>query len=314
VGESLVELETEQFDISFRKIIPENTVLDRVAGGFGFTEGPVWRGDHLLFSDIPRNRIVRLRLLQEGPEVTTFRSPSGNPNGQTLDRQGRLITCEHSGRRVVRTEIDGTISILTAFYEGKRLNSPNDIVTRSDGTIYFTDPHFGLGLPPRWKELTFNGVYRITPNNELVLLVDDFDMPNGLAFSPDESLLYVNDTFRGHIRVFEVNQDGSIGKGQIFAEFKGNGPGAPDGMKVDRHGNIYCMGPGGVWVLDKNGKPLGRIGLPETPANFTFGDTDWKTLYITAQTSIYRLRLEVPGIAPKPAGGVVEGVADLTPK
>jgi sugar lactone lactonase YvrE len=306
-----MELKIEQFDSAFRRIVPEGITIDRVAGGFSFTEGPVWRGDHLLFSDIPRNRIIRLRLLQEGPEVTTFRSPSGNPNGQTLDRLGRLLTCEHSGRRVVRTEIDGTITVLAEFYQNKRLNSPNDIVVRSDGSVYFTDPHFGLGLPPRWKELSFNGVYRISPHGELVLLADDFDMPNGLAFSPDESILYVNDSFRGHIRAFDVANDGSISNGRLFAELKGNEPGGPDGMKVDREGNVYCTGPGGIWVTNPAGKHLGRIFMPEGPANFNWGDSDWKTLYITAKTSVYRLGLLIAGITPKPMGGVVGGVADL---
>jgi gluconolactonase len=306
-----MDLKSDIYDMSFRKIVPEKAVLDRVAGGFGFTEGPVWRGDHLLFSDIPRNRIVRLRMLQEGPEVTTFRSPSGNPNGQTLDRQGRLITCEHSGRRVVRTEIDGTISVLAEAYQGKRLNSPNDIIVRSDGNIYFTDPTFGLGHPPRWQELTFKGVYRISPRGELTMLTDSFDMPNGLAFSPDESILYVDDTFGGNIRAFEVSKEGDISKGREFVTLKGEGPGAPDGMKVDWEGNIYCTGPGGIWILNSHGKSLGRINLPEVPANMTFGDVDFKTLYITAQTSIYRVRLNITGIAPKPAGGVVTGVADL---
>lgn len=309
-----MDMKSDVFDAGFRKIVPEEAVLDRVAGGFGFTEGPVWRGDHLLFSDIPRNRIVRLRLLQEGPEVTTFRSPGGNPNGQTLDRQGRLITCEHSGRRVVRTEVDNTISVLAGIFQGKRLNSPNDIVVRSDGSIYFTDPTFGLGHPPRWQELAFKGVYRISPQGELSLLVDDYEMPNGLAFSPDESILYINDTFRGHIRAFEVSKDGSIARGRIFTELKGEGPGAPDGMKVDWIGNVYCTGPGGIWIMNNEGKPLGRINLPEVPANMTFGDVDFKTLYITAQTSVYRVRLNNTGIAPKPAGGVVTGVADLTPQ
>ncbi len=309
-----MELKLDQFDAAIRQIVPEDSILDRVAGGFGFTEGPVWRGDHLLFSDIPQNRIVRLRVLQEGPEVTTFRCPSGNPNGQTLDRQGRLITCEHSGRRVVRTEIDGTVSTLAETYQGKRLNSPNDVVVRSDGSIFFTDPTFGLGHPPRWQELTFKGVYRISPRGELTLLTDSFDMPNGLAFSPDESTLYVNDTFAGNIRAFEVSKEGNISKGRVFIELKGTEPGAPDGMKVDWEGNVYCTGPGGVWVIDSSGKPLGRIRLPEVPANLAFGDADFKTLYITAQTSIYHLRLSVTGIAPKPAGGVVAGIADLTSK
>ena len=287
----------EEFDNKIRQIIPEKAMLEQVATGFGFTEGPLWCGDYLLFSDIPRNRIVRLTIHSCGPEITTFRSPSGNANGLTLDRSGRLIACEHSGRRVTRTEIDGSISVIAERYDGKRLNSPNDVVVRSDGSIYFTDPSFGLGIPPKWKELSFNGVYCIAPDGELVLLANDFDMPNGLAFSPDESVLYVNDTTRNHIRAFDVSDNGGISNSRVFIEMKGTEPGRPDGMKVDRPGNVYCTGPGGIWIMQPDGKCLGRVMMPEQPANFGWSDTDWKTLYITARTSIYRIRLLVPGIA-----------------
>ncbi len=288
-------IQVEQFDTKIREIVPEKAALEQVATGFGFTEGPIWCGDYLLFSDIPRNRIVRLHMLRHGPEVTTFRSPSGNSNGLTLDRSGRLIACEHSTRRVTRTEVDGTVSVLADRYQGKRLNSPNDVVVRSDGSIYFTDPSFGLGNPPRWKELPSNGVYRIASDGALTLLVDDFKMPNGLAFSPDEAVLYVNDTAQRLIRCFDVSPEGSISNGRVFIEMHGAEPGAPDGMKVDQQGNVYCTGPGGIWVMEPSGKCLGRILMPEQPANFGWGDHDWRTLYIAARSSIYRLRLVVPG-------------------
>ena len=292
-----MELKLEEFVSAIRRIVPQGASLDHIATGFGFTEGPLWCGDYLLFSDIPRSRIVRLTMRREGPEVTTFRTPTGNSNGLTLDRSGRLIACEHSGRRVTRTEADGTVTVLADRYQGKRLNSPNDVAVRSDGSVYFTDPPYGLGNPPKWKELAFNGVYRAGPDGELQLLADDFDRPNGLAFSPDESVLYVNDTERGHIRAFDVSTDGSISKGRVFAELKGQEPGRPDGMKVDREGNVYCTGPGGFWVMDSSGEPLGRIRTPETASNLAWGDGDWKTLYITAVTSVYRVRLGVAGVA-----------------
>ena len=171
------------------------------------------------------------------------------------------------------------------------------MVVRSDGSIYFTDPSFGLGSPPKWKELSFNGVYRIAPGGELVLLADDFETPNGLAFSPDEGVLYVNDTTRNHIRAFDVSDNGSISNGRVFVEMKGEETGRPDGMKVDQQGNVYCTGPGGIWIVQPDGKYLGRVMMPEQPANFGWSDQDWKTLYITARTSIYRMRLLVPGIA-----------------
>lgn len=236
------------------------------------------------------------RRLPEGPEVTTFRTPSSNSNGLTLDRSRRLIACEHSARRLTRTEPDGSITVLAERYQGKRLNSPNDVVVRSDGSIYFTDPPYGLANMTDWKELPYNGVYRLAPDGELVLLVDDFDRPNGLAFSPGESILYVNDTARYHIRAFDVSSDGGISKGRVLIEMQLEEPGAPDGMKVDQQGNIYCTGPGGFWIIEPDGKSLGRIITPELPANMAWGDDDLQTLYLTARTSLYRLRLNIPGI------------------
>lgn len=283
-------------DKAAAQIIPEVAILETLAGGFGFTEGPVWLGNHLLFSDIPRNRIVRLRLLAEGPEVTTFRMPSGNSNGLTVDGSQRLIACEHSARRVTRTEIDGTVKVLAERYQGKRFNSPNDVVVRSDGSIFFTDPPYGLRNGTDWKELPFNGVYHIAPDGELHLLVNDFDRPNGLAFSPDEKTLYVNDTVRSHIRAFDINDDGSLKNGRLFIDMKLNEPGVPDGMKVDQLGNIYCTGPGGFWIIDHSGNCLAIIRTQELPANLAWGDADWRSLYLTARTSVYRIRLKIPGI------------------
>lgn len=279
----------------FQRLVP---TLDAIATGFAFTEGPVWRGADLLFSDIPNSRTVRYRPLPEGPEITTFRYPSGQANGLTLDRQGRLIACEHAGRRVSRIDHDGKVETLADTFEGKRLNSPNDVVVRSDGSIFFTAPPYGLPNQREGKELPFNGVYRIDPAGRLHLLVDDFERPNGLAFSPDERTLYVDDSARQHIRAFDVAPDGTLSRGRVWAELKPapGERGVPDGMKVDVEGNVYCTGPAGIWIFDPSSRFLGRIVLPEVPANLAWGDADWRTLYITAQTSLYRLRLNVPGI------------------
>jgi sugar lactone lactonase YvrE len=291
-----LDVHIEEHSSIIRQIVPEETTLEQVATGFGFTEGPVWRGNHLLFSDIPRNRIVRWRMRGEGPEVTTFRCPSGNSNGLTLDKSGRLIACEHSMRCITRTELDGSVTVLADRYKGQRLNSPNDVVVRSDGSIYFTDPPYGLKELTVWKELPFNGVYRLAPDGELVLLVDDFERPNGLAFSPDENTLYINDSARSHIRAFDVSPDGNLSNGRVLIDMQSSEAGVPDGMKVDQKGNIYCTGPGGLWVIDAEGQCLGRILLPELPANMAWSDGDWRTLYITARTSVYRMRLAIPGI------------------
>lgn len=289
------ELKLDVIDDAVRHIVPEGTVVEQLASGLGFTEGPIWWGDSLLFSDIPNNRIVRWKALPEGPELTTFRTPSGNSNGLTRDRSGRLIACEHSARRVTRTEADGTITILAERYQGKRLNSPNDVVVRSDGSIYFTDPPYGLAGLTAWKELPFNGVYRLAPDGELELLADDFDRPNGLAFSPDERVLYVDDTERGHIRAFDVAAEGQITNGHVLIDMAGEGQGRPDGMKVDIEGNIYCTGPGGFWIIDPSGKCLARALPPELPANLAWGDADRKSLFLTARTGIYRIRLAIAG-------------------
>ena len=294
---TVTKLNIEVRDKALFQVLPENCTVEQLATGFDFTEGPVWCGNHLLFSDIPQNRIVKLRLLREGPEITTFRHPSGNSNGNTLDNSQRLLTCEHTGRRVTMTDVDSSVKVLADSYEGRRLNSPNDIVVRSDGSVYFTDPPYGLpNNGTGWKELPFNGVFRIAPDGEVQLLVDDFDRPNGLAFSPDETILYVNDTVRRHIRAFDVKPDGSITNGRLFIDMALLEPGAPDGMKVDRKGTIYCTGPGGFWVIEPTGKCLGIIRTPELPANMAFGELDWKSLFLTARTSIYRIRLNVPGI------------------
>ena len=297
-----MEYRLEDAHALFRRLLP---MLDRVATGFTFTEGPVWRGDDLLFSDIPNSRTIRYRPLPEGPEITTFRHPTGNANGLTLDRQGNLLACEHTTRRVSRVDGQGRVETLAEAYQGKRLNSPNDVVVRSDGSIFFTDPPYGLRNLSEGKELPFNGVYRIDTGGQLHLLADDFERPNGLAFSPDEKTLYVDDSARFHVRAFDVAPDGSVSNGRVWAEMKGKPDerGVADGMKVDVEGHVYCTGPGGVWVFGDGGRLLGRIVMPEVTANLAWGDADWRTLYLTASTSLYRLRMSVPGIPVGRAAG-----------
>ncbi len=279
----------------FRRLVP---MLDRVASGFGFTEGPVWRGDQLLFSDIPNSRTIRYRPLPEGPEITTFRHPTGNANGMTLDRQGNVIACEHTARRVSRVDREGRGELVVDAYQGKRLNSPNDVVVRSDGSIFFTDPPYGLRNRTEGKELPFNGVFCLKPDGTLMVVVDDFELPNGLAFSPDETTLYVDDSARFHIRSFDVAADGTLSGGAVWAEMDNpnDEAGVPDGMKVDNEGHVFCTGPGGVWVFETNGRLLGRITMPEVTANLAWAGDDWRTLYLTASTSLYRLHVSVPGI------------------
>lgn len=265
---------------------------ERLASGFQFTEGPVWLpDDSLLFSDIPANRIYRWTA---GDGAQPWREPSGNANGLTLDRQGRLIACEHSTRRVTRTESDGSLTVLADSYQGKRLNSPNDVVVKSDGTIYFTDPPYGI--EPEEREQPCNGVYRIAPDGELLLVRADFDRPNGLAFSPDESVLYIDDSPRRHLRAFDVQDDGSLEDRAILADMDHPQPGSPDGMKVDEAGNLYVTGATGIWVFEADGTLLGVIVTGERPANCAWGDADRKSLYVTARTSLFRIRVKVPGL------------------
>ncbi len=282
----------------FSRIIRSNEKIEKLAGAFKFTEGPVWFAGkrELLFSDIPADRIVRWVPRKEGSAVETFRTPSGQSNGLTLDKQGRLIACEHANRRVTRTEADGTITVLADRFEGKRLNSPNDVVVKSDGTIYFTDPPYGVDS--KLRELDFQGVYRIANNGEtLALLVRDFNKPNGLAFSPDEKVLYIADTEGtaetngGFIRAYDVAADGTLANGRIFTQVPG-----PDGMKVDVEGNVYCTASDGVEVFSPSGKKLGVISPAEQPANCAFGDADWKTLYMTCRTGLYRIRVNIAGV------------------
>ncbi|MBW4563658.1 MAG: SMP-30/gluconolactonase/LRE family protein [Mojavia pulchra JT2-VF2] len=265
-----------------------NTNLEKLVGRFKFTEGPVWHpSGFLLFSDIPADTIYKWTT--DG-KVVVFRYPAGNPNGNTFDRQGRLITAQHK-RRLVRTEKNGQISVLAERYQGKRLNSPNDVVVKSDGSIYFTDPPYGISKDK--EELGFYGIYRLKPDRTLTLLNKEMVRPNGLAFSSDEKKLYISDSDKGHIRVFEVKSDGTLTNSKVFAQLTGpKDKGIPDGLKVDVKGNIYCSGSGGVWIFSPTGQFLGKITVPEVVTNLAWGDKDYKTLYITAGQSVYRTRLK----------------------
>ena len=264
-----------------------------IATDFRFTEGPVWHPNgYLLFSDIIGNTIYKWT--PDG-QVTVFRSPSGHANGLTLDSQGRLIACEHSNRRVSRTEIDGTIATLADSYNGKKLNSPNDVVVKSDGSIYFTDPPYGLdavmGIAAK-QELSFSGVYRITPDSKNIQLLVDDASPNGLAFSPDEKMLYIPNDMNSGLVVFDVLPDGTLGKRRQLANLHG----WTDGMKIDMLGNLYiATGYFDIKIYDKNGAPLGKIYIPEATTNCAFGGPENKTLFVTAGSSVYRVQMKVQG-------------------
>jgi gluconolactonase len=266
--------------------------VERLATGFKFVEGPVWqREGYWLFSDIPSNRIHRIS--PQG-SVKIYREPSGNSNGLTINRAGRLLACEHGNRRVSISDIGGSEETLVDSYEGKRLNSPNDVVVHSNGAVYFTDPPYGI-KPPDQMEQDHAGVYRVDPDGEIQLLVADFEKPNGLAFSPDESVLYIDDSHHQHIRAFDVAADGTLSNGRLFADLAHESDGVPDGMKVDQEGNVYATNSLGIWVHDHHGEFLGLITLPEIPANCAWGD-DGQSLFITARTSVYRVRTTVPGV------------------
>lgn len=292
---------------ALRELLDEAAEVERVATGFTFTEGPIWSAEEraLYFSDMPGD--VRRRW-SEQDGVREIRSPSNKCNGMTYDAEGNLLVCEHVTSSLVRERPDGTRETIASHFEGKELNSPNDVIVKSDGSIYFSDPWYGR-MPvfgeERERELGFQGVYRIPPGNgELELLVDrdEFDQPNGLCFSPDESLLYINDTPRAHIKVFDAHDDGSISNGRMFFEGIGSGvieEGIPDGMKCDERGNIWVTGPGGVWVISPQGEHLGTIEVPENVGNITWGGDDWKTLYMPSTTCLYRIRTKV-GPAPQP--------------
>jgi gluconolactonase len=291
-------------DPRFTSVVGRSVAIEKIATGFLFTEGPLWHAaDHyLLFSDIPADH---MRKWSATGGVTTFRKPCGQSNGLAWDREGRLIACEHATSRLTRTEFDGDITVLASAYAGRELNSPNDVVVKSDGAIYFTDPTYGRDEGygnPRPVQLDIRGVWRVAPgSHSLSLLVEDFSQPNGLCFSLDEHQLYVNDTVRQHIRLFDVRADGTLANGRVWAHTTGEGAGAADGMKIDRAGNIYCCGPGGIHVFAPDATCLGIIGMPEYAANFCFGDDDLSSLYVAASTSIYRLRVETPGVAQYPS-------------
>ena len=288
----------ETFDIrddKFNDLLCENSQVEHIATGFGFTEGPIWKNKGLLFSDIPNSRIFKYSLSEEGASISTYRYPSGNSNGLTLDLDNNLIACEHTNRRVSLTDENGNTSAIATRYEGKRQNSPNDAVVKSDGWVYFTDPPYGLARMTQGKELPFNCLYRVATNGtNLELLISDLTGPNGLAFSPDEKQLYVADSLDKFINVYQVSEDGYPINGKLFADMNTGEEGVPDGMKMDTEGMLYSSGPGGIWGFESSGLLLGRILTREIPANCGWGE-DGSTLFITARTGIYKIRLNATG-------------------
>ena len=285
-------------DERFRDVVGSDVVMEQLGTGFMFTEGPIWNHveKNLIFSDMPGDI---MRRWTPGGGVEAFRQPSNKANGNYYDLQGRLVTCEHATSRVTRTESDGSITVLATHYAGKELNSPNDLIVKSDGAIYFSDPSFGrmeyYGVP-REQELHFRGLYRLEPDSgELTLLASDFDQPNGLCFSLDESMLFVNDTMTNQIRVYDVDADGGVSNGRVWAELTGELEGVADGMKIDSQGNLFSTGPGGIQCFAPDATSLGVIIMPEAVSNFIWGDDDLRSLFITASTSLYRVRVKVPG-------------------
>jgi gluconolactonase len=279
----------------------ESKSLDRLADGFQFTEGPLWCPDgSLLFQDIKAERTYRLGA-SGVPEIV--REQTAAANGQTFNRDGRIVFCEQNGRRVSIMNSDGSgVQSVTENWSGQRLNSPNDIVARSDGLLYFTDPPYGVEASRR--SLHFQGLYAVELSGKdaaaIRLLADDFEKPNGLAFSPDEKTLYVCDTARYHVRAFEVEPSGSlrVGSSRVFARFDPDQPGGPDGMKVDQQGRVYVAVALGVWVFEPPGNLLGIIATPKRPANLAWCDSDARGMSITAVDAVYKLRLSVPGCLP----------------
>jgi len=288
----------EQHGPGLERLVDVQQEIEELASGFGGVtgpaEGPVWwhEGGYLLFSDIGNNRRMKWT---PGAGVTLVQEPTNEANGLTRDLQGRLIACEHLARRVTRQDPDGSITVVANNYHSRRLNRPNDVVVKSDGSIYFTDP--GLGRIE--SELDYCGVYRVSPDlGTIHVLVWDFVVPNGLAFSPDESILYVNDSRRGHIRAFEVEPTGLLGLAtdRVFATLHDDRVGVPDGMKVDVEGNVYCTGPGGIWLFDHAGTHLGTIATGAQTTNVAWGDDDWSTLYFTTWQTLGRIHMKIPGI------------------
>jgi len=311
-----------KLDPKLDEIVPAGAKVEKLEGNLSFAEGPVWvrQGGYLLFSDIPANAINKWT--PDG-NISSAIKPSGftgadpseagseinngkdvvrllGSNGVTLDRQGRVVFAAHGDRAVVRIEKDGKRTVLADRYEGKRLNSPNDLVYKADGALYFTDPPFGLRKrdeDPK-KELPFDGVY-LLKDGKLQLLDKTFTGPNGIALAPGEKYLYVDDSAKKLIMRFDVQTNDTVTNGKTFIDMNSDqAPGVPDGMKVDQKGDVYSTGPGGVWIMSPDGKHLGTIKVPEVPANLAFGDADGKTLYLTARTGLYRIHLNIGGIRP----------------
>jgi gluconolactonase len=274
----------------FWDLFSPDSQLEKIATGFGFTEGPVWDPHGFLYvSDEEKNKLSRVYL--DGRVETVLEI--GDPDGSTLDAEGHLITTASVLRSIIQVDPDGKYKVLADKYEGKKFNSPNDIILGPDGALYFTDPT--LDLPKGEKpELDFQGVFRLGKDGSVRLLTKDLTAPNGLAFSPDGKRLYIDDTRRQEIRVYDVGARMELQNGRVFGKEEGSG-GAPDGMRVDVKGNVYCTGPGGVWVWDPEGHHLGTIMLPESTANFNWGDADYGTIYFSSRTSIYRMKTKARG-------------------
>src|ERR1700722_328090 len=289
------QFELKAESAKFWELIPKGAKLELVAGGMGFTEGPAWEpaGPRYVRQEI-NNKIYRVYPDGHKDELISL----GDPDGNTYDGHRQLIDCASVLRAIIRIKPDGTFTVLADHYQGKRLNSPNDVVIGPDGAIYFTDPTSDLPKDQK-QELDFKGVFRLDAQGQVTLLTKELTEPNGLAFSPDGKKLYVDDSSQRNIRVYDFQPDGTLRNGRIFGEERGGKEeGVPDGMKLDLAGNLYVTGPGGIWVWDPNGHHLGTILLPEQPANLAWGDSDMKTLYITATTSLYKLKTSAPGFVP----------------
>ena len=283
------------------ELVDMEVAIEKIGGGFVFTEGPIWqaRERRLTFSDVRDDKMYRWN---ETEGVSVFREPSGGANGNTYDGEGRLVTCEHTGRRLSRTAADGSVETVVGEFEGKRLNSPTDVIRAANGDLLFTDPPYGLRQPDGslvGQEVPFFGVFRYAAvDGKLSVLADDFVRPNGLVLSDDGSRLYIADTDRHEVRVFDVAADGSLRNGSQFVDVShGETVGRPDGLKLDALGNLYVAAntAEGIWVYDAAGTLLGFIGLEEAPANLAWGGDDWRTMFVTANTSVYRLRMKVAG-------------------
>jgi len=289
------EFKLEPLSPKFQELIPADAKLEKIATDFGFTEGPMWDPAGFLYvSDETINKIFRVYPNGKKEEVIAL----GDPDGNTFDRHHRLIDCASVLRAIIEVTPDGKHKVLGDRYEGKKFNSPNDVIVGPDGALYFTDPTLDLVAGEK-QEIPFQGVYRLDENGKVRLLTQDLKQPNGLAFSPDGKKFYVDDSAQRNIRVYDVASDGSLSNGRIFGEEPGGkGEGVPDGMKVDEKGNIFVTGPKGIWVWDASGNHLGTIVMPEQPANLTWGDSGYGTLYITATTSVYRLETKTRGFVP----------------